>query len=182
MCIVTPTLMMMAASTAVSVGGSMAASSAAKKNGAINAQAQTYEGSLNKEMRYMEAEDVTNQAQTEADKIREQAIAYRGAQTVQQAASGVVIGEGTAQALLDRTSELATADVLATLYSGTNKATAIKQGADLQQDASVRNANATMEKANAESSAYMMKAGGSLLSGAGGIYDKGVQSGWFKTK
>lgn len=180
MCVVTPTLVLMAASAAASAAAAAKASSDAKKNGKINSQAMAYEGGLDKELRYIDAETATRQAQTEADSIREKAIAYRGMQHVQQAASGVVIGEGTAQAMVDRTSELATADVLATLYSGANKATAIKQGADMSNSTAVRQANMVMEKANAESSAYMMKAGASLLSGAGGVYDKGEQSGWFK--
>lgn len=181
MCVVTPTLVMMAASAAASAAAAAKASSNAKKQGKINSQAAAYDGSLNSELRNIEAEEVTKQAETEADKIRTQAIAFRGSQTVQQAASGVVIGEGTAQAMIDRTSELATADVLATLYSGANKSTVIKQGGDMQREASVRQANAIMDKANADSSAYKMQAVGSLLSGAAGVYDKGDQAGWFKS-
>lgn len=53
-----------------------------------------------------------------ASRIMEEAGRIRGTQQAQQAASGVVIGEGSAGVITQETENLASRDALVTLYSG----------------------------------------------------------------
>lgn len=170
--------------SAVSAYGQYQAGQTAKKNAAAAAGEQAYEGYLNKDLRYQEADDVMTQAHTEADMIRAKAVAFRGAQAVQQAASGVMVGEGSAQTVVDQTTQLAMSDTLATLYSGVNKASSIRSGADMQTQASINSANSMMAEGNAKATAATISAGSTLLRGAFNTYqdNKGTINSWFKPK
>lgn len=163
---------MTAISTGASVIGSMSQAADAEAQGATNSSASAYEGYLDKELRLNDAEGVKKQTLAEANKIREQSIAFRGSQLAQQASSNVIVGEGSAQAMIDKTTELSTADVLATLYTGTAKAMGLKQTGDMAATAGVNRGNAIYQKAQADSNTAMFKAAGSLLSGAGDMYTK----------
>lgn len=64
-----------------------------------------------------EAEQINKQAGFEVKKVRDASINLRAQQIASQAASGVVIGDGTTQAMLDETTALAEQDVMAILYN-----------------------------------------------------------------
>lgn len=83
---------------------------AADAQDAANAQ----QAKLNKE----HAANIKEQAKQEADKIRSEAIVIRGKQVAQQASSGVLVGNGSTQAMVDETTRLAEQDAYITLYNG----------------------------------------------------------------
>jgi hypothetical protein len=174
-------MLMSAVGTGASVIGSMSQAADAEAQGVANSSAAAYEGFLDKELRLNDAAGVKKQTLEEANKIRDQSISFRGTQLAQQATSNVIVGEGSAQAMIDKTTELSTADVLATLYTGTAKALGLKQSGDMAATAGVNRGNAIYAKAQADSNTAMFKAAGSLLSGAGDIYEKGSKSGFFST-
>lgn len=63
---------------------------------------------------------------TESDLIRSKAVKYRGSQMAQQAASGVVVGNGSAQAITERTLVLGEADALVAIEESKAKAKQIR--------------------------------------------------------
>jgi hypothetical protein len=65
-----------------------------------------------------EAKQIWHEAEQQSKIIRTKAIQMRGTQVAQQAASGVLIGDGSSQTLLDETQKLAEQDVMSTLYNG----------------------------------------------------------------
>lgn len=174
----------LAAAAAVAAYGAYSGGQTAKRNARVKGEADAYEGALNKNLRDGEAQDIMGQTHTQADLIRAKAIAFRGAQAVQQASSGVMIGEGSAGQVMDQTTQLAMADTLATLYSGVNKSVSIKQGAEMQQKASINNANATIAQGEQAATAGIISAGSSLLGGAYKGYDanRPAVNDWFKSK
>ena len=102
------------ASAALSlISGSMSASAARKQ-----AQAQQNQQYMNAMLRELENEQIKEAAVKEAALIRFRANRLRGSQIAQQAATGVVIGEGSAQAVIDDTQALAEADALVVAYNG----------------------------------------------------------------
>jgi len=161
-------------SAATSVAGAMSAGDAQRQQG----DAAAYEGFMSQQLREMEAQDVMNQADEKVQQIRRQAQEFRGSQVVQQAANGVMIGSGSAQAMIEKTTQLAEADALATLYSGVNKASSIKLGGRMDAQAGMNRAAAYYEDANNRQTAAFIDAGTSLLSFGGKVHE----SGYFKTK
>lgn len=95
------------------LGGAMAASAARKQ-----AQAQQNQAYMNAMLRELENAQIKEAAAKEAALIRFRASRYRGSQIAQQANAGVVIGEGSAQAVIDDTQALAEADALVVAYNG----------------------------------------------------------------
>lgn len=102
-----------------------AQATAADQAAAAGANAE-YKGMLQKNLNDMEAEAVMKQAQEQVALIRRQSASMRASLVSAQAGSGAVIGEGSAQAAVDQIEMLASADALAALYSGVNKANTIK--------------------------------------------------------
>lgn len=66
---------------------------------------------------------------TESDLIYSKAVKARGSQMAQQAASGVVVGNGSAQAITERTLVLGSADSLVAIEESKAKAKQIRQAA-----------------------------------------------------
>ncbi len=84
------------------------------------AQAQMDQAYMNNMLRELEADGIKEAAQSQADGIRAQARRLRGSQKAQQAASGVVVGAGSAQIALDDTTALSEADALVMTYNAIN--------------------------------------------------------------
>jgi hypothetical protein len=135
--------------------------------------AADYEGQLDRALRNMEADDTMTAAQKEANEIRRQQLMVRGQMAVAQSGSGVVMGEGSAQAAMDLADTLAASDTLAALYSGVNKAVSIRyQGEQSARAGANALVSANRSAANTES-ASRLNAAGTLLGGvaqAGGVY------------
>lgn len=85
-----------------------------------------YQGYLTEKMNEMQAEEVMRQTYEQVAQIRQTAAQMRGQLVSAQAGSGVVIGEGSAQAAVDQIDALASADTLAALYAGVSKSISIK--------------------------------------------------------
>lgn len=137
----------LAASAAVSLLGAAASSSAQKEQAAANRLQAYTQAEYNK----FEAANIREAAGAEADKILNTAKMFRATQATQQAASGVVIGAGSAGVMQQQTDKLATADALVALYNGARGATTqeatgryTKQAGDNQYSAGMTSANATL--------------------------------------
>lgn len=144
------------AAAVVAVGASAYTAVSAGQATAKQADAASYQGILGREMADLDATRVETQTADQVIQIKKQAMIFRGTQIAQQAASGVIVGDGSAGQMLDQAEQLSNEDVLATMYSGANKAVSIRSGAALQEDASKRQASLLMEKAAAErTSAYL---------------------------
>lgn len=102
-----------------------------------------------REMSEYNAEQVREQSRQKAERIFERARRLRGQQMVAQAASGAVIGEGSAGAVLDETNSLAARDALVTLYSGIEGAVAERQEGRMAFKSGVSQAEAAGQRATA---------------------------------
>lgn len=153
--------------TVVTAAGSAYMTSEASADAAERAgNANTYEGNLQKAIKKMESEDAIKASKAQADKIMEQARYFRSAQMAQMAGNGIVVGEGSAQVMQDRTTELAMSDALAALYSGARGSVASNtQGRFALQKANMNTAGAEAQAAS-DSSAAWTKAAGTII-GAG---------------
>lgn len=125
-----------AAIAVVGVGVSMYAASEQASSQREAAKYQTEAGGRQRAQSEWEAEQIWKQAEQESSIIRSKAIQLRGTQVAQQAASGVMVGDGSAQAMLDETTKLAEQDVMATLYNGARGVLAKEEAGRLaEQDA-----------------------------------------------
>ena len=137
-----------AAGTAFSVMGSMSSANAQAGAARQQGMASLSEGAMDQELRNAEALDIRREAAMEADNIKRQAMLLRGQMTVAQSGSGVLIGEGSAQAAFDQLDALSSADALAALYSGVNKAASTRASGRFAQQAG-SNRNGAMQQAAA---------------------------------
>ena len=78
----------------------------------------------------IEARGIEKEAQETAVRIYGKAAAVKGQQVAQLAASGVVVGDGSAQAVLDETDKLSRIDAMAAVMTGTRQASAKRAGRD----------------------------------------------------
>lgn len=166
------------AGAAASIGGSLMSASAAKKQGRRQAEelvtqglSDQYEGFLNQSMRKMEADQVMQEAQAEAVMIKRAALSMRSSMMAAQAASGVVVGEGSAAVAIDQLDTLSSADTLAALFSGANKAVSLRTSGEYGAEAGVNQAKAYLRKADdvwagakASSTAHLVNAAGTAMS------------------
>lgn len=104
------------------------------------------------------AANIKEQAEYEAKKIRGEAVRIRGTQVAQQAASGVLVGNGSTAAMVDETVRLAEEDAYITLYNG-------EKG--FLQSMEQGRLNAMEGRARADS--YAAQGRASLLSGASSL-------------
>ncbi len=77
----------------------------------------------------MQAKDIIKQGKDTADLIYRKAYQARSTQVSQQAASGVLVGDGSASAVENETSYLARADALAELAQSEERANQVRAGA-----------------------------------------------------
>lgn len=89
-----------------------------------------YEGYLNQALREIEADQVMDEGIQLANRVRREALVLRSQQMVAHAASGVLIGEGSAQIAQEHIETLASADTLALMYSTVNRAHALTTQGD----------------------------------------------------
>lgn len=161
---VTTTTVLLAASVAASAAAASKQSQAQKKAAnAANAEAQ-----YGAAMTDMQAEDIKRKANEDADKILVQAAKIRSTQGAQIASSGFMLGEGTAQTVIDETTRLSTADALVVLYDGIDGKTSANSTADNMRAAG----KANMEAGYAQARGTIMTGVANAISGSVGIYNK----------
>lgn len=153
----------------VSVAASSAQSKAAGKAAGEAANANTYEGQLQNSLKQQDAEQSRQSAKDQADKILESARYLRGSQTAQSAASNVLVGEGSAGIMQDRTNELAMSDALAALYSGASGASSNTIAGRFAQKSADMKAASTMSANDANQTAIKYNTAATVLSQAGSI-------------
>jgi len=118
----------MAVATGVAIASfALAAASAASQQAAAKkqakaqgeaAQAGATESFTNAALAKIDAERIKKQADIEADKIREAAIAMRSQQEAVQGTSGALVGMGSNAVMTEDTTKRAEADALATVIEG----------------------------------------------------------------
>jgi hypothetical protein len=157
-----------AVGTAVSVAGQVSASNAQAGAARQQGMAAMSEAALNDQMSQIEARDAERLAAFEADNIKRQAMVMRGSIAVAQSGSGVMIGEGSAQAAMDQLETLSSADALAALYSGVNRAVSARTSGRFGMQAGQNRAKAAGEaEASAKNAAGWAVAGGIAQIGGG---------------
>lgn len=140
------------------------------------------EASMTESLKKQEAADIRTTAAGKADQIKAAALQARSLIVNQQASSGAVIGEGSAQAAVEQVNALATADALAALYSGANAAVSAEtQGRFTAAAGMERNKAAGAAAASAEAAGQAALVGGYLqagasIAGAAGKYKAGTSS------
>ena len=173
MCVTAAIAAVAVASAAASAKAQNDAGAAAAAEARVSGNAASYEGHLDRALRSMEANDAMTASQREANEIRRQQMIVRGQMLTAQSGSGVVMGEGSAKAALDMADSLAAADTLAALYSGVNKASAIRHQGEQSAKSGDNNLAASNRSAANSISASRTAATGTLLGGvaqAGGAY------------
>lgn len=160
------------------VGSAVSANESSKASSAAAGRAmsqQTYEGTLQNNLKQQEAAAMQKQAQLDSDKTLNNARYFRGAQVAQNASGGVLVGEGSSQVMLDRTEELAMSDALATLYAGARGAQQAETSGQFALTSSRMNASSAAAQDRANQKAITISATTSILSsalGAGATYSK----------
>lgn len=157
------------AASAASAANQMAAAKNAERQSEIAASNASYQGMLQNQINGIEADQVAMQTDEEINKIRGSALAIRSQQSAQAAASGIVVGEGSAQAIRDNTARLAHSDVLATIFSGVNKEMSIRTGGRMSEQAAINRADAIFNEGQDRAAGLRMSAGATLLSAAGKV-------------
>jgi hypothetical protein len=135
------------------------------------ARYQTEAGGRQQAQSEWEAEQIWKQAEDQARQIRAKAIQMRGQQVASMAASGILIGDGSSQALLDETTNLAELDAMATLYNGARGVLAkeeegrlARQDAVFQSQQLYKQANYGMIGALGSAMSTLGSVGGSMAS------------------
>lgn len=160
------------AGTAFSVMGSVSSANAQAGSARQQGMASLSEGAMDQELRNAEALDIRREASMEADNIKRQALLLRSQMMVAQSGSGVMIGEGSAQAAFDQLDALSSADALAALFSGVNKSVSTKASGRFAQQAGSNRNNAMQQAAAGYEKAGTLTAIGGLAS-IGGTLAKG---------
>jgi len=156
------------AGTAISAYGAANASKAAAGQARVSGMAALSEGAMDQASRNQEAKDITYAAAKEADNIKRQAAVMRGSIVVAQSGSGTMIGEGSAQAAIDQLDALSSADALAALYSGVNKASSTRaSGRFAGQAGAQKNSASSAAASSLETAASYALIGGGLSAASG---------------
>jgi hypothetical protein len=163
------TMAWIAVGTAVATAayGGYQANQAAKKQAGqsrLAGASAISEGAMNEALNNVEAQDVELAARQQADQIKRQSLLMRGTIVVAQSGSGVMIGEGSAQAALDQLDMLSSADALAALYSGVNAAASKRMDGRLGIRAAQNKAEAFGAQAGSQLAAGNAAMIGGLLS------------------
>jgi hypothetical protein len=130
------------------------------------------ESAMNEALGNLEADNQMAQARAEADTIKAQAYRMRGQIVVAQSGSGAMIGEGSAQAAMDQLDALSSADALAALYSGVNRAASTRANGRFGRQAGMERAKGFGAQASSQLAAGNAAMVGGLLS-AGSQVAKG---------
>ncbi len=135
----------------------------------IQGAAAIKEAALNNASAQLEARDLIQQARNQADQVKRAAALARGQIVAAQAASGTVIGEGSAQASLDQLDTLSSADALVALYSGVNAAATRRYEGRLNVEAGRERFKAAGLEASSQERAGRAALYGSLLTAGGQV-------------
>lgn len=108
----------MLAVSAVSAAGSAKAGKAAQAASNEAAYKSELQGARSEARSGIEAQYVVDRAREEANRIKQQATIKRGAQIAAAANSGVVVGNGSTQQMVDETMRLATQDAISAMMDG----------------------------------------------------------------
>jgi len=125
----------------ISAAGAVSSSNAQKKAGKYGAEA----GGRQKAQSEYESKIILEKSQEQARQVRAQAINVRGTQIATAASSGVLVGDGSSQDMVDEVSRLSEQDAVAYLWDGANGSiSATEQGrlADLEGQQRAKQANA----------------------------------------
>lgn len=128
------------------VGGAMG-SSGQRKAGKAQLNAQFHNAMLSE----LKGEQFRRGQDQKADRIKAAALRMRGQQQASLAARGIVLGEGSAQTVIDETEALAERDALITIYDGiageqsaSEDARAMRKGGENAASSANAAANATI--------------------------------------
>jgi type II secretory pathway component PulC len=172
------------AGTAMSYDAQKKAADAQAGEAVLQGNRRMSEAFLSEAMQGVEADSIQAGAAAQAAKIKEQALSMRGSMVSAQAGSGVVIGEGSAQAAEDQIETLAAADVLATLYQGADQSVAVRQQGRWEGQAGANTYLSSVMSAKSMHAAGMAQANATLVSGlasaagsAYGAYKGGLNTG-----
>lgn len=102
----------------IALAGTLYSGYSANKSAKKAAKREDQRAAEQKILDEQHAADIKEQAAYEAKKIRAEAIKIRSSQVAQQAASGVMVGNGSTQAMVDETTRLAEQDAYITLFNG----------------------------------------------------------------
>lgn len=138
--------------SAVGTASSMSSARGASKSANAAAYRSELDGARQEARIGIEAQYEVQRAREEATRIKQQAVIKRGAQVAQMAASGVVVGNGSSQAMIDETIRLANQDAIAVMMDGARGFTV-----------DTTRASDAREKAQSQAAAYAAQ-GKSLLS------------------
>ena len=129
-----------------------------------------------------EGRHVQEQAGEEARKILASALVLRGKQVATQAASGLLVGDGSSADMIDETERLAKEDTFITLMNGERgylykmeEGRLAKREADIQAKSYIKQGNASLLSA-AGSAASSMSGGSPFTQSAAPIRDSSVQA------
>ena len=152
------------ASIGMGVAGSMAQASAQRKAGVQSAR----NAGMQQAQSEYEAQEAIRQSQEKARVIRSEAVKARANQVATAAASGVMVGEGSTQSMVDEVTSLSEQDVVAILWDGANgyiSSTEEGRMARMQGEFQAKQAN-TMANAT------LIQGFGSALGQVGGMMGK----------
>ncbi len=160
----------MAASAAMSAKGASDQADAQAEAGAYTAKS----AGRNRARSDFEAQQIIDKSHEQARQVRAQAIAVRGKQIATQAASGIVVGDGSAQAMVDEVTQLAEQDAVAYLMSGANGYISQSEKGRLEQMDGEFQAKQYMKQSNNTRFNGIVGAGIQLV---GGLASLGMMSG-----
>jgi hypothetical protein len=165
--------------TAISLGlsgvsalGQADAASAQAGQARVQGQSALTEAAMDKASRDQESKDIMTTASYEANNIKRQALLMRGQIAVAQSGSGVMIGEGSAQAAMDQLDALSSADALAALYSGVNQSVSTRASGQYAMEAG-KNKN---KAAAAAASSLEEQASWAIVSGLANVAGGAVKT------
>ena len=159
----------MVVTTLIAADGQQKSAEAQAGQARVAGHAALYEGALDKAMRDKDAAAITLSAQADADNIKRQSMLMRSQMAVSQSGSGVMIGEGSAQAAMEQLDALSSADALAALYSGVNKSSSVRAGGQFAAEAGKQRNIAAGQAAADFTQAGNTAMTVGVLSAAGGI-------------
>lgn len=146
------------ASTAVSASASMQQAEDARNLSAYNAKVREYQ-----------ATDTMDRAAVEEQKQREKARQFAGSQRASMGASGVLADTGSFGDVLAQTASMGERDALTIRNNAMRAAWGYRTQGEAEQF-----------EGEARARAYEGRAVGSLLSGAGNVYELGVKKQWWE--
>ena len=140
-------------------------------SGAMGAKGQRAQGKAalnaqfhNAMLSELKGEQIRRNSLQKSARIKEAALRMRGRQQSALAARGIVLGEGSAQAVIDETEALASRDSLISIYDGIAGQQSATEDARIMRDAGTNVASSANAAANATVVSSISSAAGSYAS------------------